>query len=130
MVNIVLICYNHKNKYKLDLHMFIGRQEELQELENLIRKDASTFTVVYGRRRIGKTETVRHFIQTHDLHSIEITGVYGSTKTTQINAFVRKIERASRGEISTKKKLKEWQDAFFMLEDYIETLGNEKKSSF
>ena len=130
MINIALIRYNHKSKYKLELHMFIGRQEELEELENLIKKDSSTFTVVYGRRRIGKTETIRHFIRTHDLHSIEITGVYGSTKTTQINAFVRKIERASRGEISTKEKLKEWQDAFFMLEDYIETLGNEKKVIF
>lgn len=110
--------------------MFIGREEELKELEGLLKKDSSTFTVIYGRRRIGKTETIRHFIQKYNLKSIEITGVYGSTKASQINAFVRKIDRASRGEISTQKKLKEWQDAFFLLEEYIETLADEKKVVF
>ncbi len=110
--------------------MFVGREEELKELESLLKKDSSTLTVIYGRRRIGKTETVRHFIKKHNLKSIEITGVYGATKATQINAFVRKINRASRGEISTQKRLKEWQDAFFLLEDYIETLSDEKKVIF
>jgi len=110
--------------------MFIGREQELYELKGLLDKKSSTFSVVYGRRRIGKTETIRHFIKSENLLSIEITGVYGATKKTQINAFVRKIERASRGKIVAKSKPKEWQDVFFLLEDYIETLTDEKKVIF
>lgn len=110
--------------------MFIGREEELSELEGLLKKPSSTLTVVYGRRRIGKTETIRHFIKEQNLISFEITGVYGATKVTQINAFVRKIKRASQGDITSNVKVQEWQDAFFLLEDYIETLANEKKVVF
>ena len=110
--------------------MFIGRENELYELKSLLNKDKSTLSVVYGRRRIGKTETIRHFIQKHNLLSIEITGVYGATKKTQINSFVRKIERASRGELVSKSKPKEWQDVFFFLEEYIESLVDEKKVIF
>ena len=110
--------------------MFVAREEELRELEGLLRQERSTFTMVYGRRRVGKTETVRHFIKKNNLLSLEITGVYGATKSTQINSFVRKINRASRGEIVAKGRVKEWQDVFFLLEDYIESLGDEKKVIF
>ncbi|NEW60150.1 AAA family ATPase [Sulfurovum sp. bin170] len=110
--------------------MFVAREEELSELSSLLTKKSSSFTVVYGRRRVGKTETVRHFIKENNLLSLEVTGVYGATKATQINAFVRKIERASRGEIVAVGRLKEWQDVFFLLEDYISSLGSEKKVIF
>ncbi len=110
--------------------MFVAREEELKLLENLLTQKTSSFMVVYGRRRIGKTETIRHFIQENNLTSIEITGVYGANKVAQINTFVRKIERASRGKVKASSKLKEWQDVFFLLEDYIETQDETKKVIF
>ena len=39
---------------------FIGRQRELESLEREYQKDSS-FVVIYGRRRVGKTETLREF---------------------------------------------------------------------
>jgi AAA+ ATPase superfamily predicted ATPase len=110
--------------------MFVERKEELRVLEILLYQKSSSFMVIYGRRRIGKTETVRHFIEKNSLKSIEITGVYGAKKSAQINSFVRKIERASRGAIVSKRKPKEWQDVFFLLEDYIESKEDEKKVIF
>lgn len=41
--------------------MFIGREAELQFLENKYRAGAGQLVVLYGRRRIGKTETLRQF---------------------------------------------------------------------
>ena len=38
--------------------MFVAREEELAQLDSLLKKESSTFTVVYGRRRVGKTETL------------------------------------------------------------------------
>jgi len=108
--------------------MFVGREEELTLLNNLLYQKASSFMVVYGRRRIGKTETIRHFIKTNNLSAIEITGVYGANKSSQINSFIRKLERVSRNKITEKPK--NWQEVFFLLEDYIETQSETKKVIF
>lgn len=33
---------------------FIGRKEELKKLDKVIHEDEMTFTLIYGRRRVGK----------------------------------------------------------------------------
>ena len=43
--------------------MFIGRERELSSLEKLYRSDKFEFAVVYGRRRVGKTALLSHFIK-------------------------------------------------------------------
>ncbi|MEE3488771.1 MAG: ATP-binding protein [Bulleidia sp.] len=43
--------------------MFVGRKSELAELERRYAADRKEFGVVYGRRRIGKTELIRHFAE-------------------------------------------------------------------
>ena len=40
---------------------FIGRQSELQTLEQEYRRDGG-FVVIYGRRRVGKTRLIKEFI--------------------------------------------------------------------
>lgn len=46
--------------------MFVGRVRELQKLEEAYHKDTFEFAVFYGRRRIGKTTLIRHFLQGKD----------------------------------------------------------------
>ena len=41
--------------------MFIGRQQELRFLENKYKNAEGQLLVVYGRRRVGKTEILRRF---------------------------------------------------------------------
>ncbi len=41
--------------------MFIGREAELQFLENRYRAAGGQLVVLYGRRRVGKTETLKQF---------------------------------------------------------------------
>lgn len=48
---------------------FIGRQTELQTLNSAHRSKESAFFPVYGRRRVGKSELLRHFLG-------ELPGVY------------------------------------------------------
>lgn len=43
--------------------MFVGREEELNSLERQYNSSDFHFTVIYGRRRIGKTELIRQFIK-------------------------------------------------------------------
>lgn len=43
--------------------MFVGRKQELKELDRCYQSDRFEFIVLYGRRRIGKTALITTFIQ-------------------------------------------------------------------
>ncbi|DAB35125.1 MAG TPA: ATPase [Sulfurospirillum sp. UBA12182] len=43
--------------------MFYNREAELKTLENEYRQESSSFTVIYGRRRVGKTALIQEFIK-------------------------------------------------------------------
>lgn len=53
--------------------MFIGREKELAALNGLYNSDKFEFAVIYGRRRVGKTALISHFIQ--DKKAIYFMGV-------------------------------------------------------
>ena len=55
--------------------LFIGRENELQTLEDLYRKDNFQMLVLYGRRRVGKTALLNHF--SSDKHPLFYTGIEG-----------------------------------------------------
>jgi len=58
--------------------MFIGRERELDSLNNLYKSDKFEFVVLYGRRRVGKTELIKHFIK--GKKTIYFTGVESNEK--------------------------------------------------
>ena len=41
--------------------MFIGREAELKFLNDKYKEEKGQLIVLYGRRRVGKTETLREF---------------------------------------------------------------------
>ena len=43
--------------------MFVGREEELKTLERLYERKEFQMVVVYGRRRVGKTTLIDHFVR-------------------------------------------------------------------
>ena len=43
--------------------LFIGRKKELNELEARYRSGRKEFGVIYGRRRIGKSAIITHFLE-------------------------------------------------------------------
>ena len=45
--------------------MFIGRKEELLELHQLLNNKRFESVLIYGRRRIGKTELIRESVKNH-----------------------------------------------------------------
>lgn len=109
--------------------MFVGRELELGNLEKMLSHDASSMVVVYGRRRIGKTETIRHFIKENNLFNIEVTGVHGASKDMQIKSFLRDITRLWDKDVK-QSDIKSWQDLFFLLEDFLQSLSANKKVIF
>lgn len=58
--------------------MFIGRERELQTLNNLYNSNRFEFAVIYGRRRVGKTALINEF--TKDKDTIFFTGIETTAK--------------------------------------------------
>lgn len=74
--------------------MFIGREKELSSLEKLYRSDKFEFAVVYGRRRVGKTALLSHFIK--DKNSIYFMGIESNAKQNLENFSRSILESDSR----------------------------------
>ena len=68
--------------------MFIGRERELDSLNSLYNSGKFEFVVLYGRRRVGKTELIKHFID--GKKAIYFTGVESNAKQNLEN-FSRSI---------------------------------------
>ena len=78
--------------------MFIGRERELASLNKLYNSDKFEFVVLYGRRRVGKTALINHFIDGKP--AIYFMGVESNAKqnlenfSTNILEFVSGIKEA------------------------------------
>lgn len=99
--------------------MFIGRQEELLELNKLYNSNNFEFVVIYGRRRVGKTALISEFIKDKD--AIFFTGVETNDKQNLEN-FSRCILEYDTG-INTKASFPSYQEAI----EHIFELSKEKR---
>ena len=52
--------------------MFIGRTNELVELNRLYNKNSFEMTVIYGRRRVGKTSLINEFCKGESSGSMDV----------------------------------------------------------
>ena len=68
--------------------MFIGREKELKTLENLYSKDGIGMTIIYGRRRIGKSTLIAEFIKNKKAIFYTATKV---GKERNIELFARQV---------------------------------------
>lgn len=59
---------------------FIGRKEELKQLNSLLEKRSASLVVVRGRRRIGKSRLVEQFAKNHRF--IRFSGIPPSSNLT------------------------------------------------
>ena len=73
--------------------MFIGRDKELNALDQLYQSDKFEFVVIYGRRRVGKTALINQFIC--DKKSIYFMGVESNEKQNLENFSKSIIEFGS-----------------------------------
>lgn len=79
--------------------MFIGREREVAALDRLYESNKFEFAVIYGRRRVGKTALINHFID--DKESIYFMGVESNEKQNLENFSKSIIEYSSGIEAET-----------------------------
>lgn len=98
--------------------MFVGRKEQLNDLEALLRKKTPSLVTCRGRRRIGKSTLIREFAKKADRLLI-IEGLpprLGLTNHDQLQAFGRQL--AQQTDIPA-VRLDNWPQAFQLLASAI-----------
>lgn len=102
--------------------MFIGREAELKFLQDKYTEERGQLIVLYGRRRVGKTETLREFCK--DKPHV----FFSCTQTTDLVQLRNFSSRMFKENIPAKNYISEfadWEKAFRAVLDL--PYGNQKK---
>lgn len=106
--------------------MFFGRQFELSLLQRLYERQGAQFLVLYGRRRVGKTALVTHWLssQLEERSYLYWMATQTSTKN-QLQDFSQAIYRFKNPTATAQPQFsyQSWEDA---LEDLV-SLAEEKR---
>jgi uncharacterized protein len=102
----------------------IGREPELTILERLLHSKNPELLAIYGRRRVGKTFLIRSYYQQHLVFGC--TGQYNGKIREQLINFGDQLNRYFP-EKKTILAPATWQEAFFILQDRIDSLKSDKK---
>ncbi len=93
--------------------MFFGRESELEQLENFLKKPLAGIAVCCGRRRIGKSTLIEHAASGHPFY--EFYGLpprEGITNQNQLDHFSRLLSKHFSIPFVA---FSDWQDALDML---------------
>src|ERR1700722_1785333 len=99
--------------------IFVGREEELQELEALLKKKSASFVVVKGRRRIGKSRLLEEF--STNKKTYKFTGLApqdSTTKQSQLDEFARQLSAVTG---LPEVKADDWSKLFALLSREVKT---------
>ncbi|MBB6062773.1 hypothetical protein HNP65_001225 [Thermosipho japonicus] len=99
---------------------FVDRIDEIKFLEKEYNKKTSSFIVLYGRRRVGKTRLIKEFIKNKD--SVYFLATEES-ETENIKTFQNILYSKYKIPLLDNNKLLSWNDLFYI----ISTLKFEKK---
>lgn len=106
----------------LSYNKLVGRERECKELQRVMNSDRSEFVIVYGRRRVGKTFLVDQYYQ--GKYDFTFVGGHNLSRQRQLTNFSRALKKYSGVKPD---KFADWFDAFDALEDYLESLDENRK---
>ena len=98
---------------------FVGRANEIKEIEKCVQSDRSHFLAIYGRRRVGKTFLVRQYLK--DNLVFDISGRKDGSKKQQISNFFAEYLTRTQGQKETLMP-DSWQEAFRYLAQFLSEL--------
>lgn len=100
----------------------IGRNNEIDKLNNVCNKNGSQLVVVYGRRRVGKTFLINNYFNNN--FSFKLTGVNKLAKKGQLNNFLFELIRKG---YEPKDNIEDWSSAFNNLRIYLDSKDSSEK---
>ena len=93
---------------------FIDRQEEIQTLKREYHRDGSSFVVIYGRRRVGKTTLISQFIS--DKNALFFLATEESEEQNR-RMFKDRVAEFLDNTLLKNADINNWDDIFKMLVD-------------
>ena len=105
------------------MRKFFGREQQLEKLNALWRKSSSSFVVIAGRRRIGKSTLVEEFAARSQCAFIELVGLAPDEKMTNQRQIDNFCERLAKTTGMPEAKADCWPKAFDALEAALKHRG-------
>ena len=99
--------------------MFVDRKNELDTLNFEYNRKESSFVVIYGRRRVGKTTLINHFCK--DKRSIYYLATE-ENETENLNSFKDAVASAMNNTLLSNAGITSWEPVF-------ELIANESRNS-
>lgn len=96
---------------------FIGRTEEQKKLKQIAEKKEAAIIVVYGRRRVGKTELLEQTF--HDRHLLKFEGIEGEDQAKQIQHVLMQLARYTQDPLIANLHFEHWVQVFELIHRYI-----------
>jgi len=90
--------------------MFIGRCAEIKTIEAAANAGEASILVVYGRRRVGKTELIEHVLQGRNL--IKLEGVEDGNREAQMERVLYQLSKALDDRYIAQMRFKTWLELF------------------
>ncbi len=111
------------------MNNIIARKKEQNDLKRLYENGRSEFTVIYGRRRVGKTFLIRHYFQDHFAFFNTALSPYDNIEPEQLNKqqldnFHISLVKYGSDETITPKN---WLEAFNRLITLLENKPKEQR---
>ena len=96
------------------MQRFIGRTHELNTLDRLWQQDSAALLIVYGRRRVGKTHLLTHWLTQQPTAQALYWVAQPSSPTEQLRQFSQALYRFENptGVVSETYSYQSWQQAF------------------
>ena len=102
----------------------IGREQEIEKLENYISSRKSEFIAIYGRRRVGKTFLVKELFENR--FAFRVTGKDNVTTKEQLASF----SFALNDQLGIEADVTNWPEAFRLLQKALEKMPDGTKIIF
>ncbi len=95
---------------------FVNRERQLAKLDELLGRDEAQLLVLYGRRRIGKTALINHWLD----RQVKASGVYWvahkSSSAILLDSFARAVQRSALS-LPPGTQFSDWQAALEFIFD-------------
>lgn len=89
---------------------FIGRNHEIKYISEAIKTGEASIIVVYGRRRVGKTELIEHTL--HERNMIKLEGVEDGDTQAQMYRILYQLSKVFNDEYITRMRFQTWMELF------------------
>lgn len=106
-----------KNKISSHNLQFVGRKKEMKYIADTTKTGEANILIVYGRRRIGKTELIEHTL--HERNLLKLEGVEDGNTKAQMNRVLYQLSKALDDKHITHMQFDTWLELFDFIANKI-----------